>query len=483
MTRPDPRKKARPEVDFQTLGYRRADNGVVFLAIDVPDRPLNVLTPELHAELGRAARAVADDADARGMVIHSAKSSFMAGGDLKRIVRYYDQNRTAEEAYLQSRTYTESLRALETCGKPVAVAVNGTALGGGLELALAGHYRVVADDPDIRLGLPEVSLGLIPGGGGTQRLPRLIGLEAAARLILEGKRLRPAEALDAGLVDRVVPADELLDAAEAWILEGPDPHQPWDVRGFRIPGGSGLNDMKIGGLFQRLTASVSAKYRHNYPAPVAALNCLFNGTTVRSMEQALAIETREFSALTRDPVARNMIRLLFLNRAGVNLNQLLADPATERLKNACLEACAREGEAMASAGMPPTVIENVAFAAGLSEGPFESANRLPDPVPESRQSADPEVIRNRLLCAQALAACECWEEGITEPKKADLASHFGWGFPSYTGGVLSFVDTLGLGRFISLCRELTTQHGANLVPSQWLCEKADLGDRIYPSLS
>ena len=157
-------------ISFEPLSYQLSDQGVAFIAIDVKDRPVNVLTPELHKAIGDVAGHLAADEKAIGAVIHSGKSSFMAGGDLKRIVRYYDMQRSASEAYEQSRTYSNSLRQLETCGKPVAVAVNGTALGGGLELALACHHRVVADDTKIMLGLPEVSLGLLPGGGGTQRL-------------------------------------------------------------------------------------------------------------------------------------------------------------------------------------------------------------------------------------------------------------------------------------------------------------------------
>ena len=176
-------------LSFDCLEYRLAESGVAFISIDVPDRPVNVLTPELHAAIGEVAMHLAGDEAARGAVIHSGKSSFMAGGDLNRIVRYYDMDRSPAEAYQQSRTYTESLRKLETCGKPVAVAVNGPALGGGLELMLACHYRILLDDPKVRLGLPEVTLGLLPGGGGTQRLPRLIGLEAAAGLILSKRRI------------------------------------------------------------------------------------------------------------------------------------------------------------------------------------------------------------------------------------------------------------------------------------------------------
>jgi len=467
--------------ELQTLSYRRADNGVAFITIDVKDRPVNVLTPELHREIGEAAAILAADDKAVGAVVHSGKSSFMAGGDLNRIVRYYDMQRSPEQAYAESRPYTESLRKLETCGKPVAVAINGTALGGGLELALACHYRVVADDQGVMLGLPEVTLGLLPGGGGTQRLPRLIGLKQAASLILSGKRIGPEEALHLGIVHKVAAAADLVEIAEQWVLQGNDPTQPWDRKGFRVPGGAGLNDMNVGRLFQQLTARISADYRHNYPAPIAALKCLFNGTTVLSMDAALKIETREFSALTRDPVARNMIRTLFINKGKTSRAEILADEGAKQLQQCCEDAYVRQGLALAAEGVKPALIENAAFAAGLPKGPLAMANEDAGKFTGNQKVTDAEPLKQRLLCSQALAAAECWEKGQTDPVKADLASTLGWGFPSYTGGVLSYIDTLGLKEFISLCELLSADTGAGLKPSAWLRSRAQEDDRVYSS--
>ena len=255
------------------------------------------------------------------------------------------------------------------------------------------------------------------------------------------------------------------------MLQGGNPQQPWDRKGFQVPGGAGLNDMNIGRLFQQLTGRVSADYRHNYPAPIAALRCLFNGTTVLSMDEALRIETREFSALTRDPVARNLIRTLFINKGKTTREQLMADPALQTLQQRCEHAYIQQGRALLAEGVKPAVIENAAFAVGLPQGPLAMAHEraageatLDNATSAKPTSADPGFIeiRQRLLCAQALAAAGCWEEGLTDPVKADLASILGWSFPSYTGGVLSYIDTLGISAFISLCDCAECQPGADL---------------------
>jgi 3-hydroxyacyl-CoA dehydrogenase/enoyl-CoA hydratase/3-hydroxybutyryl-CoA epimerase len=361
------------------------------------------------------------------------------------------------------------------------VAINGAALGGGLELALACQFRVVADDPAIRLGLPEVTLGLLPAGGGTQRLPRLIGLKQAASLILSGKRIGPEEALEMGIVHQTAAADDIVNQAEQWVLQGNEPTQPWDRKGFRVPGGAGLNDMNVGRLFQQLTARVSADYRHNYPAPIAALRCLFNGTTVLSMDAALKIETREFAALTRDPVARNMIRTLFINRGKSSRDDIMSADGAKTLQQCCEEAYVREGLALAMEGVKPALIENAAFAAGMPRGPLAVAGQDPEKFAANRKIIDAETVGQRLLCSQALAAAECWEKGIIDPVKADLASVLGWGFPSYTGGVLSYIDTMGLTAFIELCEQLKEQTTAELNPSEWLRGRAQEDDRVYPS--
>jgi 3-hydroxyacyl-CoA dehydrogenase/enoyl-CoA hydratase/3-hydroxybutyryl-CoA epimerase len=463
------------DVSFQTIQYRVTDKGVAFIAIDVPGRDVNVLTPQLHVELGEAAARLATDDSASGAVLYSGKQAFMAGGDLKRIVRYYEMDRTASDAYEKSRAFSQSLRQLETCGKPVAVAINGAALGGGLEMALACHYRVVVDDDEIMLGLPEVTLGLIPGAGGTQRLPRLIGLDKAVSLILDGTTISPARALELGIVDELSAADELLNAAERWVIEHGRADQPWDRRGFRIPGGSKLNDMNVGRLFQIQTAKVGAKYRHNYPAPIAALRALFNGTTVNSIDQGLRIESREFSALTRNPVARNIIRTLFINKRERKFRKQDTDLG---LVDLCRQTCADEAQRMLDQGISRALIRNAAWAAGMRDHPTGLETAESELLPE-QGGFNFDQLKQRLLAIQSLAAAELWANEELDPVTADLSTVLGGGFPSYTGGVMSHISTIGLPEFIALCDEFADEFGDHFRPSDALRARSDAKRSIY----
>jgi 3-hydroxyacyl-CoA dehydrogenase/enoyl-CoA hydratase/3-hydroxybutyryl-CoA epimerase len=210
----------------QNIRYSVDADGIAILAIDVAGRPMNVLTPEFRADLAECIDKVVADSAVRGAVVCSAKSSFMAGADIKDMVGAFDRGITAKEASGFSWELHKLFRRMETCGKPLAAAINGVALGGGLELALACHYRVIEDGAKAGVGLPEVTIGLLPGAGGTQRVPRLIGIPAALRLITEGKQLAPADALKQGLVHEVAPVDQIVERARQWILKGGEGVQP-----------------------------------------------------------------------------------------------------------------------------------------------------------------------------------------------------------------------------------------------------------------
>jgi len=287
-------------------------NGVAILTLNSVDESMNVVSSEWLDEMSGAIAQVKDDASVAGLIITSAKKSFMAGADLKVLVDGY-RNFTVKDAYAFSQKATKMHRALETMGKPVVAALNGLALGGGYELALACHRRVVVDDPKAIVGLPEVGVGLLPGSGGTQRLPRMIGAKAALDVLLSGKSFKPAEALKAGLVDEIAPAEKLIDAAIAWLETNPDPVRPWDKKGFATPESRGMVNPEAAGLFSAMTASVAERFGFNLPAPPAIVSCVFEGLQL-PIDRALAVEGKYFARLLTDPVARNIIRTTFISK-------------------------------------------------------------------------------------------------------------------------------------------------------------------------
>ncbi|MEE4218672.1 MAG: enoyl-CoA hydratase-related protein, partial [Xanthomonadales bacterium] len=221
----------------QTIQYAVDQDGIALLTIDLPGASMNVLTPRLMSDLAElTARAAADD-DVKGLVLTSGKKAFIAGADIKDMVTAYDRGMTKKEAAEFSAQLNKTLRDMETCGKPFAVAITGLALGGGLEVCLACHYRVLASDSGAVLGFPEVNIGLLPGAGGTQRTPRLIGFRNAATMILQCRNQRPEQALALGLVHELAPVAEIVEKARQWVLEKGDPEQPWDKKGFKFPHG------------------------------------------------------------------------------------------------------------------------------------------------------------------------------------------------------------------------------------------------------
>lgn len=297
----------------ETIRYSVDADGIALLTIDLPGKSMNVLTPELMRDLETLVDRVAGDASVRGAVLTSGKQAFIAGADIKDMVTTYDRGVTAKEAFGFSWELNRRLRKLETCGKPFAAAINGLALGGGLEVCLACHYRVLSDDPKAVLGFPEVNIGLLPGAGGTQRTPRLIGIEAAVPMILQCQNQSPADALKLGLVHELAPAAEVVERARQWVLKSGDPQQPWDKKGFRFPGGAGATNPKLAQTFMVGTSLVAGKTQHNYPAPIAALSSIYEGSIV-PIDTGLRIESQYFAKLLAGPVARNMMRTLFVNK-------------------------------------------------------------------------------------------------------------------------------------------------------------------------
>jgi 3-hydroxyacyl-CoA dehydrogenase/enoyl-CoA hydratase/3-hydroxybutyryl-CoA epimerase len=252
-----------------------------------------------------------------GVVITSGKQTFFAGADLNELLAATKEH--ADEVAAAVRELKAQLRRLETLGRPVVAAINGTALGGGLEICLACHHRIVVDDPQVRLGLPEVTLGLLPGGGGVTRTVRLLGIvDALMKVLLQGERMRPQKAKDVGIVDELVPTrDDLIPAAKAWIKANPDARQPWDREGYKIPGGTPSSPS-----FAQTLPAFPANLRKqlkgaNYPAPRNIMAAAIEGAQV-DVENALEIETRYFLDLVTGQVAKNMIQAFFFDLQRVN---------------------------------------------------------------------------------------------------------------------------------------------------------------------
>ena len=289
---------------MSAIRYELGSDQILTLTIDMPGQSANTLNAAFREGLSETAVKVKSDLDnIRGVIIASAKKTFFAGGDLKELHKV-----TREDAKTFEDTVNglkADMRFLETSGKPVVAAINGTALGGGLEIALACHHRVAIDDDSIQLGLPEVTLGLLPGGGGTQRLPRMIGLEAAFPFLMEGKKVNPKAALKAGIVDELAnSADDMIAKARAFIDANPKCQQPWDQKGFKFPGGAPHHPA----MAQKLAiapAMLKQKTKGCYPAPERILCAAVEGAQV-DFDNGSLIETRYFAELVTGQVAKNM---------------------------------------------------------------------------------------------------------------------------------------------------------------------------------
>jgi 3-hydroxyacyl-CoA dehydrogenase/enoyl-CoA hydratase/3-hydroxybutyryl-CoA epimerase len=289
-------------------------DGVAIWTLDVPNAPLNPLSDVFVAELQALVAGLATREEIKGVVITSGKSAFAAGWNLKDLISVLESIADLRELNARTVGFSAVLRQLELCGKPVVAAINGMALGGGLELALACHHRVLIQSSAAKVGLPEVLVGLLPGAGGTQRLPRLIGIEPAMKLMLEGKPVGPDEALKLGIVHELVSPESLLERARAWILSAPDCTQPWDKK--RSPSFASENSLmqpQIAGLLMTAIPALTRRTMRNYPAPAAILTSIYEGSQL-PFDQGLQVERHKFVKLATGPEARNLIRTMFINK-------------------------------------------------------------------------------------------------------------------------------------------------------------------------
>jgi len=401
--------------------------GIATLEWDLPGRSQNVLNEQSMAAFAQAAQKALANPAVKGILVASAKADFIAGGDLEMLLKANDAQVMSDNL----KEWHKLFRTLETSGKPVAAALNGTTLGGGLELALACHYRVASDNPKARFGFPEVTLGLLPGAGGTQRAPRLMGIQAALLFLTEGKRIKAQDALKQGLIHAVVPAGTEREATRAWLLEqagkGGKTLQPWDQKGFRIPGGG---VMTPGGMqtFMAGNAMLREKTQGNYPAPKHILSCVFEGLQT-DIDTGLAIETRYFVSLVRSPEAKNMIRSLFFFMQDANkLARRPKDVPTQKFTKIGMLGAGMMGagiaHAAASAGIEVALLDSTQENA--EGGKAYSAKLLQKRVAKSQLTQDGAaaiLARIRPTTDYAdLAGCELVVEAVFEDRalKADV---------------------------------------------------------------
>lgn len=298
------------------IRYEKGQDNIVVLTIDMPGQSANTMNAVYREAMGKTvARLEAEKDSIAGVIVTSAKKTFFAGGDLNELVKVTKAE--AKSFYDMILNIKAQLRRLETLGKPVVAAINGAALGGGWEICLSCHHRIALDSSSVQLGLPEVTLGLLPGGGGVVRMVRLLGIEKALPYLAEGKKVRPEAALKAGLIhDIAANADEMLTKARAWILANPAAVQPWDVKGYKIPGGT-PSTPAVAQMLSIAPSVLRDKTKGCFPAPEKILCAAVEGAQV-DFDTAQIIEARYFTELTTGQVAKNMIGAFWFQLNEIN---------------------------------------------------------------------------------------------------------------------------------------------------------------------
>lgn len=301
-----------------TIRWDMDATGILTLVLDDPNQSANTMNQGFKDSIAAIAeRAEAEKDSIRGIIYTSAKKTFFAGGDLKDMMQAGPEN--AQDAFEAGVAIKSSLRRIETLGKPVVAAINGAALGGGYEIALASHHRIALDAPGSKIGLPEVTLGLLPAGGGVTRTVRLMGIaDALLKVLLQGTQYNPKRALENGLVHEVAATrEEMIEKARAFIDANPESAQPWDKPGYRIPGGTPANP-KFAANLPAFPANLKKQINGApYPAPRNILAAAVEGSQV-DFETALTIEARYFTELVTGQTAKNMIQAFFFDLQAVN---------------------------------------------------------------------------------------------------------------------------------------------------------------------
>ncbi|MGJ5044281.1 MULTISPECIES: 3-hydroxyacyl-CoA dehydrogenase NAD-binding domain-containing protein [unclassified Bradyrhizobium] len=423
---------------FKNFKLETDADGIALITWDIPGRSMNVLDETSAIELETIVKETTADAAIKGVVITSAKEAFCAGADLSMLEgmnrTYLDVLKSkGEEAANQmlfdnSRRFSQIYRAMETSGKPWVAAINGLALGGGFELTLACHHRVAAENPKTRLGLPEIKVGLFPGAGGTQRVPRIVQPQDAMNLLLKGEALTLDKAKAMKLVDAIVPAADLIKAAKDWIKGGGKAVAPWDEKGFKLPGGPvfSKNGMM---MFPAGNAIYRRETYDNYPAARAIMSCVYEGLQL-PIDAALRVESRYFTKILRSKEAAAMIRSLFLSMQELNKGaRRPADvPATKIKKIAVIGAGfmgASVGYVSARGGLEVVLIDRDQESA--DKGKAHAQSVIDGLVKKGRaKPGEAEAIMGRITATAdyaALKECDLVIEAVFEDRKVKAETY------------------------------------------------------------
>ena len=407
-------------------------DGIALITWDAPGRSMNVIDVAVIQELSDLVEKTSADAGVKGVVITSGKDTFCAGADLALLntmqstylefVKSQGPEAAAKKLFEESRKLSQLYRRIETCGKPWVAALNGTALGGGFELALACHHRIAADNDKARLGLPEIKIGLFPGAGGTTRISRMMLPADALQFLLKGDQLRVNRAKGMKLIDNVVPAADLVKAAKDWIKAGGKAEAPWDVKGFKNPGG--LVWSKAGMMtFMPANAIYRRETYDNYPAARAILQSVFDGLQL-PIDLALQVESRQFAHILRSKEAAAMIRTLFVSMGELNKGaRRPANVPQNKLKKVGVIGAGFMGAGIAyvsaQAGLDVVLIDRDQEAA--DRGKAYSQKLMTDQINKGRANA---AARDALLAHiaptsdyNALKGCDLVVEAVFEDRK------------------------------------------------------------------
>ncbi|MFZ1681915.1 MAG: 3-hydroxyacyl-CoA dehydrogenase NAD-binding domain-containing protein [Rhizobiaceae bacterium] len=422
-------------------------DGIALVTWDMPGKSMNVFTQEVMNELEAITDQVVADAAIKGVVFTSGKKgSFSGGADLTMIssmfelmaeARKQSPEAAARVVFDQVGRMTWLFRKIETCGKPWVSAINGVCMGGALELSLACHGRVVADDDRVKLALPEVKVGIFPGAGGTQRVPRLINAQDALQMMTTGQNLSPKKAKSLGLVHEVVEPARLIEAAKAMIAGGLKPVQPWDEKGFKLPGGPVYSPAGAN-LWPPAIAILRRETQGNYPAATAILKCVYEGLLV-PFETGLRIEQRYFTHILQTTEARMMVRSLFVSLQEINkgARRPKDEPETSLRKVGVLGAGfmgAGIAFVTAKAGIPVVLVDRDQDAA--DKGKAHSAGLMDDEIRKGRATAadkeallalitatpDYAALKGADLVIEAVFEDSAVKKGVTEKAEAVIGA-------------------------------------------------------------